>query len=142
MNLKGIVTIKFIDRKTNKIVKKITSNNTMLINGAYCLMYGLTGIQTPTPITKMVLFDDTKSYIKYLDVNITPYNTPGCLFTAIDNSSDIYTVYYLALSPANIDYTLLENSYFACYLGGGYDKDYSYKIKIEWEVWIYYSEPP
>ena len=142
MYIKGVVTIKSIDRRTNKIVKKITSNNTMLKNGAYCLIYGLTGIQSPSPITKIVLFDSNKSYIKYLDANVTLYDRPGCLFTAIDHSLDTYEAWYLALSTTNVDYTLLENSYFATYLETVGFKDYWFKVSIEWEVWISYSEPP
>jgi len=142
MYIKGVVTIKSIDRRTNKIVKKITSNNTMLKNGAYCLMYGLTGIQSPSPITKIVLFNKNKGYMKCLDANVTLYDGPGCLFTAIDDSFDFYEVWYLALSTTNVDRAFLGSSYFVAYLEEGGLKDFWYKVSIEWEVWISYSEPP
>jgi len=142
MNIKGIVTIKFIDRKTNKIVKKITSNNVMLKNGAYCCLYGLTGLQSPNPIKKMVIFDTISKQIICLDVTVTSYETPGCLFTASDHSNAIYNIFYLTLFPENADYTSPENAYFACRLSSSYLKDDLVNAKIDWEIQISYNEPP
>ena len=101
MYIKGIVTIKLIDKKTNKIKYKTTHNNTMLKNGAYCLMYGLTGKSTTTPISRILVFDENKNYVKTINlfycILTEEQNTLYCYLGGPDHSEDEYTYKYITL---------------------------------------------
>jgi len=146
MYIKGIVTIKLIDKKTNKIKYKTTHNNTMLKNGAYCLMYGLTGKSTPTPISRIVLFNENKNYVKTINLfydELTEYqNTLYYYLEGVDNSEDEYTFKYITLDREYSETPTLENGYFLRIESIPTPKTKDCSLYVQWWIMLSYSQLP
>ena len=146
MYIKGIVTIKLIDKKTNKIKYKTTHNNTMLKNGAYCIINGLTGKSTAIPISRVVVFDENKNYIKTLNIyynEIYDYRTYlEYVPSAYDHSDDEYTFKYVTVDGRYSETPTLEDSYSFYILDTPLSKGKYDTLGVDWIFIIYYSAPP
>jgi hypothetical protein len=146
MYIKGIVTIKLIDKKTNKIKYKTTSNNTMLRNGAYCFINGLTGKSTTAPISRIIIFDENKNYIKSIDLyyyELAEYqNTLYYYLEGYDHSEDEYTCKYVTLDREYSGTPTLENGYFLYTDPITVSKTKEYSFIAQWIIMLSYSQPP
>jgi len=150
LNVKGKVTIKLINKDTGKVDYEKTIDNVMLINGAYCLMRGLTGKSpptfTPTPADNIALFDTNKNFVvgfggTWGDI-VDTGTSLQCTFTATDSSNATYTFRYVGLHLPDVTTPAFETVYFANDRGSNITKESNQILTIQWTITIPYGSPP
>jgi hypothetical protein len=146
LNVKGKVTIKLINKDTGKVDYEKTIDNVILQNGAYCCMYALTGIQTPSPITRTILFDSNKNPVVPISGTWGDISDTGtalqCTITCIDDSNASYTFRYLTLDRSYPQQPVYSGGYFANDRGSNITKASNQILTIQWTISISYSSPP
>ena len=146
LNVKGKVTIKLINKDTGKVDYEETINNVILQNGAYCCIYALTGIQTPNPITRSILFDSNKNPVVPISGTWGSISDTGtalqCTITCTDSSDATYTFRYLTLDMSYPQQPVYSGGYFANDRGSNITKASNQTLTIQWTISISYSSPP
>jgi hypothetical protein len=144
LNVKGKVTIKLINKDTGKVDYEETIHNVMLKNGAYQLMYAITGKQSITALTRVGVYKSDKTLIfadngVWGDI-IDTGTSLQCTLTYTDSTDASYTFRYLTIThPTSI---LYENSCFANDRGSEITKASNQILTIQWTISIPYSSPP
>jgi len=146
INMKGKVTVRLINKNTGKVDYEKTLENVIIQNGAYCLMYGLTGIQSPGAITRVILFDSSKNAITPISGIWGTIQDSGsalsCKITCTDSSSSSYTFRYLTLDKSYAQQPVYSGGYFANDRGSNITKASNQTLTIEWTISVSYSTPP
>jgi hypothetical protein len=146
LNLKGKVTVRLIDKKTGKIDYENTLDNAIILNGARCVMYALTGISTPNEITRAVLFDSDKNPIGNIGGTWGTIQDSGsalsCKITCTDSSNSSYTFRYLTLDTGYPQQPVYIGGYFANDRGSDITKQSNKILIIEWTISVGYNSPP
>jgi len=146
INIKGKVTVRLINRDTGKVDYENTLKNVIIQNGAYCIMYGLTGIQSPSAITRAILFDSSKNPITPVSGTWGTIQDSGsslsCKITCTDSSNATYTFRYLTLDRSYPETPVYSGGYFANDRGSDITKASNQILTIEWTISASYSAPP
>ena len=146
INIKGKVTVRLINRDTGKVDYEKTLENVIIQNGAYCVMYGLTGIQSPNAITRAILFDSSKNPVTPVSGTWGTIQDSGsalsCKITCTDSSSASYTFRYLTLDRSYPETPVYSGGYFANDRGSDITKASNQILTIEWTISVGYNAPP
>jgi hypothetical protein len=146
VDIKGKVTVRLIDKNTGKVDYEKTLENVIIQNGAYCVMYGLTGIQSPSAITRAILFDSSKNPVTPVNGTWGTIQDSGsalsCKITCTDSSSASYTFRYLTLDTSYPQQPVYSAGYFANDRGSDITKASNQILTIEWTISAGYNTPP
>jgi hypothetical protein len=146
INIKGKVTVRLINRDTGKVDYEKTLENVIILNGARCVMYGLTGIQTPNAINRVILFDSSKNPIGNIGGTWGEIQDSGsalsCKITCTDSSNSSYTFRYLTLDTSYPQQPVYIGGYFANDRGSDITKASNQILTIEWTISAGYNTPP
>jgi hypothetical protein len=150
--VKGKVTIEVIDKITGKVKQKVEFENAFLNNGAFYVIELFrvgTGSSSLviSPLTRVFLYDSTKTQIKYLDgsYNTSPTDTGTAYqntLTANDSSTDAYTVYYLQITQNNVTTSTYGAGAFAQKPATAISKASTDVLKITWTLSVGYASAP
>lgn len=146
INMKGKVTVRLINKDTSKVDYEKTLDNVIILNGAYCVMYGLTGKDTPSAITRAILFDSSKNPVATAGGSWGAIQNNGsalsCKITCSDSSNSSYTFRYLTLDKNYAQQPVYSGGYFANNRGSDITKASNQILTIEWTISASYSTPP
>jgi hypothetical protein len=142
--IKGKVRVEIIDKKTGKVVDASEHENAFVAVGAQYLMQCLLGTATLHTYNKVNLYTSTGSLIKGVDGTYSSISDTGSAkqvtLTALDNSTDTYTVLYEGISYQN------ESEYganaFCNKESTAKTKGSDQNLKVTWTITIGYSPIP
>jgi hypothetical protein len=142
--IKGKVVVEIIDKKTGKVVHHSEHENAFVATGAQYLMQCLLGTATLQAYNTVNLYTTTGSLIKAVAGTYSSITDTGSAkqvtLTALDNSTDTYTVLYEGISyGSQAEYG---GNAFCSKESTAKTKGSDQNFKVTWTITIGYSAIP